>query len=107
MDIPNAALCLSIMIRLFNPPGNSNELFIESSFQAFAMSLTNGYRKIEHCENFVLIINAFHNSATSSPAMRLKLKGTPSFMTAIKKSSESACEELKECSNALIKTLKQ
>ena len=106
LENPLSGPCFNLMIKLFTPQGTQNEILIDSAFGPFSISLTNGYKKPETAEILSQTVQALQVSASSSQAMRLRLKGATTLMTALKKASTSGVSPIKETATSALKTIK-
>ena len=92
---PKATPCLCLLIKLFTPQGNQSEVIIDSAFQPFCMSLSQGCRKPEHSANLARVLNVLQWAAENSSAMKLRLKRSRTVADALKKAVDNGNNELK------------
>jgi hypothetical protein len=106
LEFPLAGQCLCMMIRMFTPQGTQNEVLIDSAFHPFSIALSQGCRKPEHSSTLCQVIRALQAAADSSSAMRLRLKGAGTLVTALKKACEYGSDDLKQAALACQKTIR-
>lgn len=106
LEYSKASECLCLMISIFTPLGNSNDVVLESSFNLVASSLSNGYQKTEYVNELSNVVKSLTWAVTNSLATRLKVKGSKQLMSALKKVSENGVEELKQNAVACLKAIK-
>lgn len=106
LENPISADCFLLMINIFTPQPPQNEILIDSAFGPFSIVLTNGYKKPEHLEVLTKIVQALEQSCSKSQAMRLRLKGSTTLVSAFKKASVASVAPLKDACTSILKALK-
>ena len=95
LSYPKATQCLCLLIKLFTPQGNQSEVIIDSAFQPFCMSLSQGCRKPEHSASLASVLHVLQWAAENSSAMKLRLKRSRTVAEALKKACDNGNNELK------------
>lgn len=91
-----AGKCFCSLVKIFEPQGTQNEVLIDSSLHPFSISLSQGCRKQENVPILIEALKTLQWAAENSSAVRLRLKGAGTLMSAIKKAADyGATDELK------------
>ncbi|OHT16915.1 CAMK family protein kinase [Tritrichomonas foetus] len=106
LDSDLACECFCLLVRIFEPQGTQNEVLIDSSLHPFSISLSQGCRRPECAGNLIQALNTLQWAAENSSAVRLRLKGAGTLMSALKKAAEYGSEELKAASIACQKVIR-
>ncbi|KAH0791143.1 CAMK family protein kinase [Histomonas meleagridis] len=106
IDYPIAANCFCALIRIFTPLNNMNDVVVESSFVPFALTLSQGCKRSECKQQLMMVLKTLQWAAENSSATKLRLKGTASLLTALKKAADYGENELKAAAVACMKAIK-
>ena len=108
LDYPETAgKCFCILVKIFEPQGSQNEVLIDSALHPFSISLSQGCRKTENAPILIEALKTLQWAAENSSAVRLRLKGAGTLMSAIKKAGDyGATDELKAAAISCQKVIK-